>query len=91
MGRSSERLHRLYISTRPTFKSVILDVFFMILYIHHFPNILRGGNLMGNSPIIDISSLSRFVGSYIGKIIYMFIVFTILHYILVPFIKGKVI
>ena len=86
MGRSSERLHRLYISTRPTFKSVILDVFFMMLYIHHFPNILRGGNLMGDTPIIDISSLTYFLNSYVGKITYMFLIFMILHYVLVPFI-----
>jgi hypothetical protein len=86
MGRSSERLHRLYISTRPTFKSVILDVFFMMLYIHHFPNILRGGNLMGNSQIINVSSLPAFLSSYLGKITYMFIIFMTLHYVLVPFI-----
>ena len=80
---------KMIINMKPSLKSVILDVFFMILYIHHIPNIIYKGNMFGSGKLIDVSSIRNFIQSYIGKLVFLSIVFMILHYIVVPFIRKK--
>jgi hypothetical protein len=82
---STER--KIIINMKPSLKSVILDVFFMTLYIHHIPNIINNGSMFGSGKLIDISSVPSFIQSYFGKIFFLIIVFTIFHYIVVPNIR----
>lgn len=78
---------KMIINMKPSLKAVILDVIFMILYIHHIPNIIYKGNMFGSGKLIDVSSVPNFMQSYIGKLVFLSIVFMILHYILVPIIR----
>jgi len=78
---------KMIINMKPSLKAVILDVFFMMLYIHHIPNIIYKGNMFGSGRLIDISSTRNFVQSYIGKLFFLSIVFMVFHYIVVPIIR----
>jgi hypothetical protein len=68
-------------------KLIILDVLFMILYMHHLPHIMNGGDHF--SSLIDTSSVIKFMQSYIGKIFYLFIIFMLLHCCIIPFIRKR--
>lgn len=82
---STER--KILINMKPSLKSVILDSFFMILYIHHLPNIIKNGTMFGSGKLIDLSSVPSFIQSYFGKMFFLFIIFTVFHYIVVPNIR----
>lgn len=69
---------------RIPFNNVLIEVFYSIMFSHHIPMIFRQGGFFGNIPIIDFSSISTFFQSYIGKLIFFIIVFSMLHYVVLP-------
>ena len=68
-------------------KLILLDTFFMILYLFHLPRIINGGSLFNIEPIIDTNSISRFFKSYIGLFLYLFFTFYLLHNYLITYLR----
>jgi hypothetical protein len=77
----------LIIDQDPTIKSVIIEVFYTILFSHHLPTLLKGGGLLGETNIISFDSVTDFFNSYIGKIVFYLLVFFILHFIILKHVK----
>jgi|UniRef100_A0A6C0GZL6 hypothetical protein len=71
----------------PSLKTVLIEVFYGILFSHHLPTLLKGGGILGNLHFINFSSIDLFLASYMGKIIFYILVFTILHFIIMPGIR----
>ena len=69
---------------KPSLKTVIIEVFYSVVFSHHLPNLIKGGGFFGNLNFINIDSLALFLQSYVGKILFYFIVFYLLHFIVIP-------
>lgn len=69
---------------RVPFNNVLIEVFYSIMFSHHVPMLFRQGGFFGNIQLIDFSSISSFFQSYIGKVLFFILVFSILHYIVLP-------
>jgi hypothetical protein len=71
----------------PSVRTVLIEVFYGIFFSHHLPTLLKGGGIFGNLHFINFSSIDLFLASYMGKIIFYILVFTILHFIIMPGIR----
>lgn len=74
----------------PSMKGVFIDVLYSIIFSHHVPNLLRHGGFMGNVELFETDSIADFLNSYIGKIIFFFLIYYILNFIVIPIIKKKI-
>jgi hypothetical protein len=73
----------------PTIKGVIIDVVYSIIFSHHVPSLLKHGGFMGNTNILGVNSLADFLSSYVGKIIFFFMIYYTLNFLVIPIIKNK--
>ena len=71
----------------PNLKSVGIESIYALLFSHHIPALMRGGGFFGDTKIIDVSSFVNFLNSYIGKVLFFFITYYILHYYIFPLIR----
>jgi hypothetical protein len=71
----------------PSVKTVLIEVFYTVLFSHHLPILFRGGGIFGEIKLISFESYSEFFRSYIGKILFYTAVFYILHFIVLRKIK----
>ena len=74
----------------PSIKGVIIDVVYSIIFSHHIPALLKHGGFMGNTNILGIDTIADFLNSYIGKIIFFFIIYYTLNFVFIPIIKKKI-
>jgi len=74
----------------PSMKGVIIDVVYSIIFSHHIPSLLKHGGFMGNTELFGTDSIAEFLNSYIGKIIFFFIIYYILNFLVIPIIKKKI-
>jgi len=72
----------------PSFNSVIIEVFYSLLFSHHIPILMKGDGLIGDTILFNISSISDFLQCYIGKILFYLLIFTCLHYLVIPSVKS---
>jgi hypothetical protein len=73
----------------PSIKGVIIDVVYSMIFSHHVPALLKHGGFMGNTNILGINSVADFLNSYVGKILFFFMIFYTLNFIVIPIIKNK--
>jgi hypothetical protein len=73
----------------PTIKGVIIDVVYSMIFSHHIPSLLKHGGFMGQTNLFGINTVADFLNSYIGKIIFFFIIYYTLNFIVIPIIKNK--
>jgi len=71
----------------PTIKIVLIEVFYVMIFSHHLPNLMKGDGILGNCELINFNSASGFCKSYFGKIIFYMIIFFTLHYIILKYVK----
>ena len=71
----------------PSLKTVLIEVFYTLLFSHHLPILFSGGGLFGGTELISFESYSEFFKSYTGKILFYTIIFYILHFIVLTKIK----
>ncbi len=84
----SPNFKSMYIDNyKPSIKSVGIELFYSILFSHHVPSLMRGSGFFGNTKLIDFSSIHGFLTSYIGKIIFFFIVYYILHFFILTLVR----
>lgn len=69
---------------KPSMKSVLIETFYSLLFSHHLPTLIKGGGFLGNMSFINFDNLALFLQSYLGKILFYFIVFYLLHFIVIP-------
>jgi hypothetical protein len=72
----------------PSFNSVIIEVFYSLLFSHHIPILMKGDGLIGDTVLFSLSSIQDFLQSYIGKILFYFLIYMCLHYLVIPSVKS---
>jgi len=72
----------------PSFNSVIVEVFYSLLFSHHIPILMKGHGIIGDTVLFDFSSLADFLQCYIGKILFYFLIYMCLHYLIIPSVKS---
>lgn len=71
----------------PSIKTVFIEVFYTVLFSHHLPIIFKGGGFFGGTKLINTNSLFEFLQSYVGKILFYFMIFYILHFVVLTHVK----
>ena len=71
-------------NNRVPFNNILIEVFYSMMLSHHVPSMFRHGGFFGQIKLVDFSSIGAFLTSYIGKILFLIIIFSILHYIVLP-------
>jgi hypothetical protein len=72
----------------PSFNSVIIEVFYSLLFSHHIPILMKGDGLIGDTVLFSLSSIQDFLQCYIGKILFYFVIYICLHYLIIPSVKS---
>jgi len=73
----------------PSMKGVFIEVVYSMIFSHHVPVLLKHGGFMGKIELFGNDSIADFLNSYVGKIIFFFLVYYILNFIVIPIIKKK--
>jgi len=74
----------------PSMKGVFIDVVYSMIFSHHVPSLLQHGGFMGKIELFGNDSIADFLNSYVGKILFFFLIYYILNFIVVPIIKKKI-
>ena len=69
---------------KPSMKNVLIETFYSLLFSHHLPTLIKGGGFLGNINFINTDNLALFLQSYLGRLLFYFIVFYLLHFIVIP-------
>jgi len=74
----------------PSIKGVMIEVVYSMIFSHHVPTLLKHGGFIGEIKIIETNSIANFLNSYVGKIIFFFIIYYTLNFFIIPIIKKKI-
>jgi len=85
-SRGDSRLHST-LNIDPSFRQVLIETFYGILFSHHLPVLMKSGGLVDDTKLIDFNSVPAFFLSYIGKIVFFLITYFLLYYVVMPNIK----
>jgi hypothetical protein len=74
----------------PSFKSILIETFFGMVFSHHIPVLMKSGGLVDSTKVIEFDSISNFFKSYLGKITFFLVTYTLLYYGFIPLLKKAI-